>query len=71
MVWPRVGPRLGHPAPWACRRVGPAGEPPVDREADAQFAAAVASCYRGRVFAYILWNEPDLALEWAGRPPDP
>jgi hypothetical protein len=27
--------------------------------------------YRGRIRAYIIWNEPNLALEWGGDPPDP
>jgi hypothetical protein len=31
----------------------------------------VAARYRGRVTAYIVWNEPNLATEWEGRPPDP
>ena len=29
------------------------------------------SRYRGRIPAYIIWNEPNLALEWNGQPPDP
>lgn len=37
----------------------------------ARFAAAFASRYRGRVAALQLWNEPNLALEWGMRPPDP
>ena len=35
------------------------------------FVGRVASRYRGRVVGYVVWNEPNLALEWAGRPPDP
>lgn len=35
------------------------------------FAAAVAGRYRGRIKAYILWNEPNLAAEWGGQPPSP
>jgi len=35
------------------------------------FVGRVAARYRGRVSAYVIWNEPNLALEWAGRPPDP
>jgi hypothetical protein len=37
----------------------------------ARFAAAFAQRYRGRVEHIILWNEPNLAFEWGGRPPDP
>ena len=31
----------------------------------------MAARYRGRVLAYIVWNEPNLAIEWEGQPPDP
>jgi hypothetical protein len=37
----------------------------------AAFAAAFADHFRGRVHHIILWNEPNLALEWGYRPPDP
>ena len=30
----------------------------------------MANRYRGRVRAYIIWNEPNLAAEWGGQPPD-
>jgi len=49
---------------------GPDG-PPVDLPAYADFVGRVASRYQGRVPAYIVWNEPNLAAEWAGRRPDP
>lgn len=45
--------------------------PPDEPERFAQFAAAVAQRYRGRVAAYELWNEPNLAFEWGGASPDP
>jgi hypothetical protein len=34
------------------------------------FVETVARRYHGRVWAYIIWNEPNLSLEW-GAPPDP
>ena len=53
--------RLDHPAEWAT---------PVDVAAYAGFVRRVAVRYQGRVSAYVVWNEPNLATEWAGRPPD-
>ncbi len=54
--------RLDHPAEWAT---------PVDVTDYAAFVQQVAARYQGRVTAYIIWNEPNLAAEWEGRPPDP
>jgi hypothetical protein len=61
--------RLDHPPEWALS-ANPDG-PPVDAVTYARFAGQVATRYRGRVAAYIIWNEPNLAAEWAGRPPNP
>ncbi len=36
-----------------------------------RFAAAFARRYRGQVNYVILWNEPNLSLEWGWRPVDP
>ncbi|MGQ9584857.1 MAG: hypothetical protein ACUVXG_05600 [Anaerolineae bacterium] len=63
--------RLDQPPTWAMRPDALAGEPPVDLQAYTDFAAAAASRYRGQIPAYIIWNEPNLSLEWAGLPPDP
>jgi hypothetical protein len=52
--------RLDHPAEWAT---------PVDATAYADFVRQVAARYQGRVTAYVIWNEPNLATEWAGQPP--
>lgn len=51
-------------------------EPPLNAPPDAlgdyqHFVERVAWRYRGRVRAYIIWNEPNLALEWGGKAPDP
>lgn len=35
------------------------------------FAARVAARYRGRIAAYIIWNEPNISREWGGQTPDP
>ncbi len=37
----------------------------------ARFAAAFVKRYQGKVHYAIIWNEPNLALEWGYQPPDP
>jgi hypothetical protein len=59
-----------HPA-WAASAPLTVNAPPDDLEDYARFVEQVARRYRGRVRGYIIWNEPNLALEWGGRPPDP
>lgn len=60
--------RLDRPPAWAIL----ADEPvPVDVAAYAALAGRIAARYRGRVTAYVVWNEPNLAAEWAGQRPDP
>lgn len=45
---------------------------PPDNVADYKiYVQRVAERYRGRVPAYIIWNEPNLAIEWGGKKPDP
>jgi hypothetical protein len=36
-----------------------------------RFAAAFVSRYAGQIDHVIIWNEPNLALEWGYEPPDP
>ncbi|MGQ9583895.1 MAG: family 14 glycosylhydrolase [Anaerolineae bacterium] len=48
-----------------------AGQPPDNAGHFADFLSAVASRYRGRIHAYQVWNEPNLAREWGGKRPDP
>lgn len=45
--------------------------PPDDYQDFANFLTALATRYKGRIDAYQIWNEPNLAREWGGRPPDP
>ncbi len=64
--------RLDGIPPWA--RMDPATAEtfvPVELAAFANYCGAVAARYRGRVAAYEVWNEPNLAREWAGQPPNP
>ncbi|MFN2242844.1 MAG: hypothetical protein ACK2U2_11190 [Anaerolineae bacterium] len=60
--------RLDHPPAWAFTTDSTV---PVDVAAYATFVGRVAERYRGRVSAYVVWNEPNLALEWEGQAPDP
>jgi hypothetical protein len=61
--------RLDHPPFWA-RPADPAVGP-VDPVLFAEFCSAMATRYAGRIAAYEVWNEPNLAREWGGQPPDP
>ena len=45
--------------------------PPADYAEFGRFMAQLATRYRGRVVAYELWNEPNLAREWRGDTLDP
>lgn len=42
--------------------------PPLDFAIFQRFTLALAARYQGRVAAYELWNEPNLAREWRGHP---
>jgi hypothetical protein len=57
--------RLDHPPEWAISPDGVA----VDAAAYAGLAGRMAARYQGRVTAHVVWNEPNLAAEWAGQPP--
>ena len=45
--------------------------PPENPQDFGDFCHVLADRYRGRVRAYQVWNEPNLAREWGGWPPDP
>jgi hypothetical protein len=45
---------------------------PIENPQDfGDFCHVLAERYRGRVRAYQVWNEPNLAREWQDLPPDP
>ncbi len=50
---------------------GIATGPPKHLRNFTNFCAVIAARYRGKVAAYQVWNEPNLAREWGGKPPDP
>lgn len=45
--------------------------PPANYQDFGDFCGALAQRYKGQIQAYQVWNEPNLAREWGGRPPDP
>jgi hypothetical protein len=58
-----------HPA-WASQAPLSLNAPP-DKLADYEdYVQRVVERYRGRIKAYIIWNEPNLAIEWGGQRPD-
>lgn len=59
-----------HPA-WASPVDLALNAPPEKLRDYRDYVQRVAGRYRGRVRAYIIWNEPNLAIEWGGQPPDP
>ncbi len=65
--------RLDGTPDWAATPDSPAAldTPPTDVQEFGTFCHAVATRYRGRVRGYQVWNEPNLAREWGGQPPDP
>jgi polysaccharide biosynthesis protein PslG len=65
--------RLSSPPDWS-RADGAARGPfaPPDNFDDfADYAAAVAERYRGRIRYYQVWNEPNIYNEWGDQPVDP
>lgn len=61
--------RLGVQPEWAGGGYPEVG-PPNNLQDFADYAVAVATRYKGRVDAYQIWNEPNLAREWGNRPPN-
>ncbi len=58
-------------APDWTRNVEGEGGPPSDYAEFGRFMEQLCRRYRGRVEAYELWNEPNLAREWRGDTLDP
>ena len=55
--------RVDHAPAWA-------GAPPENLDHFADFLTALATRYKGRIDAYQIWNEPNLAREWGNNPPN-
>jgi GH35 family endo-1,4-beta-xylanase len=62
--------RLDKPPAWAVNDSNVLNSPPRDLNAYTNFVRRVAERYRGKIAAYIIWNEPNLAVEWGNQPPD-
>lgn len=45
--------------------------PPHNLQDYADFLTELATRYRGKIAAYSVWNEPNLAREWCEQPPNP
>lgn len=65
--------RVDRPPAWArepeTTATGPVRSDKLDRWAE--FLEALAGRGAGVIGAYVIWNEPNLALEWGGLRPDP
>jgi len=55
--------RVDHGPEWA-------GAPPGNIDNFAAFLSAMATRYKGRIHAYQVWNEPNLAREWGAKAPN-
>ena len=62
--------RVDHQPAWAGGGF-PLNGPPDNLQDLADFLTALVSRYKGRIRAYEVWNEPNLAREWGGQVPDP
>lgn len=64
--------RLGSPPVWSQPPGALAGfAPPADLNDFANYAAAVAQRYKGRIRYYQVWNEPNIYPEWGENIVDP
>lgn len=55
--------RVDHEPEWA-------GPPPANSDDFIDFLTALVTRYKGRIHAYQVWNEPNLAREWGNKPPN-
>jgi hypothetical protein len=64
--------RLGSPPRWSQPEGGLAGHaPPADVQDFVNYAAAVATHYKGRIHYYQVWNEPNIYPEWGEQAVNP
>lgn len=61
--------RIDHQPQWAGGNY-PVNGPPTRSSDLGDFVFAMGSRYKGRIRAYEIWNEPNLAREWGGKPPN-
>ncbi len=64
--------RIDNQPVWArSDKIFPVDGPPDKLQDFADFVHAIAKRYRGKIQAYEIWNEPNLAREWGNKPPEP
>jgi hypothetical protein len=65
-------PDWAHPDVEGTKHVDYVDAPPEADHMDdwGNYCSTIATRYRGRIDAYQIWNEPNLAREWGNNPPD-
>jgi GH35 family endo-1,4-beta-xylanase len=63
--------RLDQHPQWSADAPLTINAPPKNHADFERFVRTVASRYQGQVSGYVIWNEPNLAIEWGGKRPDP
>ncbi len=63
--------RIDNQPKWArADNIFPATAPPDKLQDFTDFLSALAARYKGRIQAYEIWNEPNLAREWGNKEPN-
>ncbi|HZQ10043.1 MAG TPA: beta-galactosidase [Anaerolineae bacterium] len=62
--------RLDKSPAWAVEDKTAVSSPPHKVSDYTEFVRRVVERYRGKIPAYIVWNEPNLALEWGNQTPN-
>lgn len=63
--------RVHNTPAWARPEETTVSHPPTNTKTLSAFAETLATRYQGRVEAYEIWNEPNLAFEWGNEWPEP
>ncbi|MBZ0278874.1 MAG: cellulase family glycosylhydrolase [Anaerolineae bacterium] len=63
-------PEWSHPSMTGVKDTDYLDAPPDHLEDFGTYCGTLAARYPGRIAAYEVWNEPNLAREWGGRPPN-
>lgn len=67
----RIVARIDGAPDWAIREPEDWEDPPYDIDALTTYCRTLAERYTGQIEAYQIWNEPNLAREWAEEVPSP
>ncbi len=62
---------VDYPPIWLMANPEAENGPPIDFAEYGRFCYDLAAKYEGRIKAYQVWNEPNLAREWGDQPPQP